>query len=119
MRQGIDLLDFWRGQITPRRMRVLLEHLPADALTLRKVHPKDAAIESWNVTDYLLARLIDMFGVANFKAYTPVTRPGEVFEARAEADRVAAFLQAQAERNRQREAEARKASMTPAKTRRS
>ena len=57
---GVALLGFWRGDLTPRRLRVLLEYLPADSLTARAVSGTDAgALAGWTLTDALLGRLLD------------------------------------------------------------
>lgn len=44
----LDLLDLWRGHLTPRRAAVLTAWLPAGA----ESHTGHAA--AWSVTDYLL-----------------------------------------------------------------
>jgi len=57
---GVRLTDLWRGHLTLRELRVLLEHLPADSLTARAISGTDAgALAGWTLTDALLGRLLD------------------------------------------------------------
>lgn len=118
LKQGVDLLDFWRGRITPRRMQLLVNTLPVSSRTFAKADPEMAAQASWTVGEYLQAVHIDMFGVANFKDYKPLTRPGDAQRELAAADRVARFLAEQAERNRAREAAEARAARKPTPTKR-
>lgn len=50
---GVDLADLWRGELTIRRLSVLLHHLPADA-ALRSIGLPSAAF-GWDVNTFLLA----------------------------------------------------------------
>lgn len=118
LKQGVDLLDFWRGKITPRRMNLLIDHLPADSEAKAKARPREAVAESWSTEAYLQALLVDMFGAANFKNWQPLKRPSDAFDERDQADRAAAFLAAQAERNRQREAAEARVARNPTPTKR-
>ncbi|MDO0931918.1 hypothetical protein QQY66_09555 [Streptomyces sp. DG2A-72] len=84
---GVDLLDWHRGHLSSRRLRVLTEHLPADSSFARAVHGEQA---DWTVTDHLLAAVVDHLAVANWMFATanrdedtepapypePVPRPG-------------------------------------------
>ncbi|MEU0027678.1 hypothetical protein [Streptomyces sp. NPDC006335] len=60
---GVDLLDWHRGRLSSRRLRVLVEHLPADSSFARAVHGEQA---DWTVTDHLLAAVVDHLAVANW-----------------------------------------------------
>ncbi|MET9792805.1 hypothetical protein ACFW93_18140 [Streptomyces canus] len=60
---GVDLLDWHRGRLSSRRLRVLVEHLPADSSYARAVHGEQA---DWTVTDHLLAAVVDHLAVANW-----------------------------------------------------
>ncbi|MFE1833646.1 hypothetical protein [Streptomyces sviceus] len=59
----MDLLDWHRGHLSSRRLRVLVEHLPADSSYARAVHGEQA---DWTVTDHLLAAVVDHLAVANW-----------------------------------------------------
>lgn len=56
---AIDVCDFWRGKLSLRRLRVLIEHLPTDSATLRALAGIDSQLASWSLSDLLLGRLID------------------------------------------------------------
>ncbi|MGW3289159.1 hypothetical protein ACWDR3_31435 [Streptomyces sp. NPDC001002] len=60
---GVDLLDWHRGSLSSRRLRVLTEHLPADSSFARAVHGEQA---DWTITDHLLAAVVDQLAVANW-----------------------------------------------------
>lgn len=58
---GIELTDLWRGRLTLRRLRVLVDHLPSDSATARSIagfRPSDA-LAGWGLTQLLIARLWD------------------------------------------------------------
>lgn len=50
----IDLLDFYRGTLTARRIRVLVNHLPHNSALMRALN---GGRPGWSVTDHLLADL--------------------------------------------------------------
>ncbi|WP_280854241.1 hypothetical protein [Streptomyces sp. SAI-041] len=79
---GVDLLDWHRGRLSSRRLRVLVEHLPADSSFARAVHGEQA---DWTVTDHLLAAVVDHLAVANWMFATvnrdEDTEPAEYPEA--------------------------------------
>lgn len=50
---GVDLADLWRGELTIRRLSVLVHYLPPDAATKRLGLPATAA--GWDVNSFLLA----------------------------------------------------------------
>lgn len=53
----MQLVDLWRGQLTLRRLHVLIEHLPPESATARA--QIDGPLASWSLTDALLGRLVD------------------------------------------------------------
>lgn len=56
---GVDLCDLWRGTLSLRRVRVLLEHLPVDSPGARALAEVDGPLSTWPLHDALLARLAD------------------------------------------------------------
>lgn len=84
---GVDLLDWYRGQLSSRRLRVLVEHLPAGSSFARAVNGEAA---DWGLTEHLLAAVVDQLSVANWMFATvnrdedaeplpypePLARPG-------------------------------------------
>lgn len=50
----MDLLDFYRGTLSARRLGVLVRHLPADAALVRALN---GGRPHWTVTDHLIADL--------------------------------------------------------------
>ncbi|WP_328940100.1 hypothetical protein OG288_23025 [Streptomyces tauricus] len=60
---GVDLLDWHRGQLSSRRLSVLVRHLPRDSALIRALHGEAA---DWSVTDYLLASVVDQLAEANW-----------------------------------------------------
>lgn len=90
---GVDLLDLWRGQLSFRRIAVLVR-----ALTRRHGRSSLAAVmdesAEWATSDYLLARISDALEVNNYlflkanssgdnqlTAPEPIPRPGFETEA--------------------------------------
>jgi hypothetical protein len=68
---GVDLLDYHRGRLSARRLRVLIQHLPRDAALVRAVHGEDA---EWGLTEHLLAAAVDQLATGNWlfaTAHTP------------------------------------------------
>jgi hypothetical protein len=68
---GVDLLDRYRGRLSARRLRVLIEHLPRDAALVRALHGEDA---QWGLPEHLLAATVDQLAVGNWlfaSAHTP------------------------------------------------
>lgn len=102
---GIDILDFWRGTLSPRRLWVLLKHLsPRDSAFVRAAQPDTAAIAQWSATEYLLADLFDITAKAAFRSPKPYPRPAEALERRARDEARAIALTEQQQRiKRQRE----------------
>lgn len=56
---GVDLVDLWRGRLTLRKLRVLVEHLPPDSATSYALAGENGALSGWRLTDVLLGRLAD------------------------------------------------------------
>lgn len=50
----MDLLDFYRGTLSVRRLGVLVRHLPADAALVRALND---GRPQWMTTDHLIADL--------------------------------------------------------------
>jgi hypothetical protein len=75
---GMDLLDFWRGRISARKLLVLLLRLPAESEFKQAVDPDGTVIASWRPTDYILADLFDLTravaGAKNQQTYPRPTR---------------------------------------------
>lgn len=68
---GVDLLDYYRGRLSARRLRVLLQHLPRDSALVRALHGEAA---EWGLSEHLLAAAVDELAVANWlfaSAHTP------------------------------------------------
>jgi hypothetical protein len=104
---GVDLLDYHRGRLSARRLRVLIQHLPRDAALPRAVHGDDA---EWGLTDHLLASAVDQLATGNWMFATvhtaegsdaperpePIVRPGVQDDGAertaASADQIAAFF---------------------------
>lgn len=94
----MDLLDLWRGALSWRRLRVLIDMLPPASAYWRARH----GAGDWTVTEYMLADLFDVSAAANWqragdpKARKPKAypRPG-VQEAKESAiERAARAMQA-------------------------
>lgn len=84
---GVDLLDYHRGRLTPRRLRVLIRHLPREAALVRALRGEES---EWGLTEHLLAAAVDQLAAGNWLFATvhtpqdrdpperpePVPRPG-------------------------------------------
>ena len=102
---GIDLVDLYRGNLTPRKAQVLAFNLPPGALTWQEMGSDNA----WTVTDHLLADAVDALNGANFQRGggkgekpKPVPRPAELRELKerrqAMLDKATRFQQRQRKR---------------------
>ena len=100
---GVDLLDLWRGALTPRRATVLMANLPLGAALWRAMDVPAA----WTSGEHLTASVLDALGIANWQRTKagsegtnkpdPHPRPGVD-----EAKTTTAMTQAEAFRARQR-----------------
>ena len=102
---GVDLLDYHRGTLSARRVRVLIEHLPRDAALVRELHGETA---EWGLTEHLLAAAVDELAAGNWlfvsanrdehadppERPTPVPRPGieDAETSAASPEQIAAFF---------------------------
>ncbi|WP_309235824.1 hypothetical protein [Amycolatopsis sp. SID8362] len=101
----MDLLDYYRGKLTPRRLRVLIRHLPRESALVRALHGEAA---EWGLTEHLLAGAVDELAVGNWLFVAansaegadqpdrprPVPRPGleQEPDTAATTDEIAAFF---------------------------
>ncbi|QEU79296.1 hypothetical protein [Streptomyces subrutilus] len=60
---GKDLLDWHRGELSSRRLQVLVKHLPRESSVNRELFGEAA---DWSVTDHLLAATVDHLAAANW-----------------------------------------------------
>jgi hypothetical protein len=101
---GVDLLDYHRGTLSARRLRVLVEHLPRDAALVRALHGERA---DWGLAEHLLAATVDQLATGNWlfvaanrdehadvpERPKPVPRPGiEDEDPGATPEQIAAFF---------------------------
>jgi hypothetical protein len=71
---GVDLLDYHRGRLSARRLRVLVQHLPKEAALVRAVRGEEA---EWGLAEHLLATAVDQLAAGNWlfaAAHTPEDR---------------------------------------------
>jgi len=71
---GVDLLDYHRGRLSARRLRVLIQHLPKEAALVRTVRGEEA---DWGLAEHLLAAAVDQLAAGNWlfaAAHTPEDR---------------------------------------------
>ncbi|UIW13431.1 tail assembly chaperone [Arthrobacter phage Amyev] len=54
---GVDLADYWRGELSPRRLSVLIEKLPPTSATARHY----AKTDGWDLHAFLLSDLFHAF----------------------------------------------------------
>lgn len=103
---GVDLLDYYRGTLSTRRLRVLVRHLPRESALVRELHGEAA---EWGLAEHLLAGAVDELAVGNWlfvaansdenadvpERPRPVPRPGVEEDdqaASASPDQIAAFF---------------------------
>jgi hypothetical protein len=53
----VDLADYWRGELSPRRLSVLIEQLPPDSATARRYSDADG----WSRLEFLVSDLFQAF----------------------------------------------------------
>lgn len=87
---ALDLAGLWRGDLSLRRLAVLVRHLPQEAA----VHGVGGAGGGWSVGDYLAADLVH--------AMTGHPHPADPRVRRAEEEKRARLAQAQARAERRR-----------------
>ncbi|MER7174196.1 hypothetical protein [Streptomyces mesophilus] len=78
-RYGLDLADVWRGQLAPRRVLDLAEHLPTGSALATSL-TGDPAHRGWDLHAHLIAHVIDAahhtaWTVAQAGSRKPVPRP--------------------------------------------
>ena len=71
------LADLWTGQLTWRRLAVLVAHLPRESATVRAQHGE---VVEWGATEHLLAHVVDLLAASNWqraqqRSKTRITRP--------------------------------------------
>jgi hypothetical protein len=59
----VDLLDYYRGTLSARRLRVLIKHLPRDSALVGELHGDTA---EWGLAEHLLAGAVDELAVGNW-----------------------------------------------------
>lgn len=101
---GIDLVDLYRGELSPRKAQVLAINLPPGSMTWQEMGVDHA----WSVTDHLLAQAVDALNAANWqragqgKQPDPIPRPADLKELKdkrsAVLDRATRFKQRQEQR---------------------
>lgn len=65
---GVDLSGLWRGELTLRRVAVLLAHLPPDCASARAVAGTTGQqLTGWSFTNLLLGRLIDELAILRWQ----------------------------------------------------
>lgn len=55
---GVDFADYWRGELSIRRLSVLIHHLPPESACARQLSKTEAG---WDVHAYLLSDLYHAF----------------------------------------------------------
>lgn len=94
---GVDLLDWYRGELSSRRLATLVRQLPRDS-AFRLAQEGEAA--QWSLTDHLLAAVVDHLAIANWmfacvnrdedeappEPPQPVPRPGAEPDGSADVD---------------------------------
>jgi hypothetical protein len=85
-RQGIDLLDVWRGRLSLRRLELAIRHLPASSALVRAVDPDAAAMSEMPPVGYVLMDFFDLFARAKFQNPKPYPRPADVLRERQRAE---------------------------------
>ena len=105
--QGIDLLDFYRGNLSVRTLCVAVKHLPLTGAVMSAADPDSALIGSFTPTDYVLMNLYDLTHAIAVSGdqFPRYPRPNQMVEERRWREERMALLEQQAERNRLRDAE--------------
>lgn len=82
---GVRLADLYTGGLSIRLLNtVLIPQIVRDTSSAlaRSIDPDVELFDAWKTTDYLLAALVDMYGVAHFKGPKPIQRPADIVRAR-------------------------------------
>ncbi len=58
---GVDLLGFWRDELTARQVLVMLYHLPAESASAALVR-ETPELQDWGLNQYLLGSAVDRLG---------------------------------------------------------
>jgi hypothetical protein len=100
--QRVDLLDFWRGTLTARRLGLLVRNLPPTSRFVQAINPDVAEAAAWDVGNYQTAALYDLIAHAHFKDPKPFPRPLDAIREREAAQSRHEALLAQRERQAER-----------------
>lgn len=92
----LDLLDLYRGTLSPRKVLVLIEHLPPGAALWNETGGDSA----WTLETHLLANVLDAVNVSNWIAAggkqsskpKPIARPDELLKKRKHHEAIEANL---------------------------
>lgn len=93
-----DLLDVWRGNLSWRRLELLIRHLPQGGATVRKIAPDVAAMADWTHEAEVAATHFDAYMQVHFKSPKPYPRPATVAAERRRTEARHAALELQAQR---------------------
>ena len=64
---GVDLLDFYRGEISLRRLVVFTQNLPKDGEVVKELlFREEGELTFWDEKAYLLADILDEVRVSNY-----------------------------------------------------
>lgn len=103
-----DLLDLWRGEMTPRKAAALAVSLPAGA----RIWGALGYDTAWSMEALLLAGVVDALNGGNWQRSggkgpqpKPVPRPSDLMRQAQQADRMADRAAAFLARKREREAQ--------------
>ncbi|UVK63536.1 tail assembly chaperone [Arthrobacter phage Janeemi] len=86
---GVDLAGYWRGELSPRRLSVLIEQLPPTSATARHY----AKADGWDLHAFLLADLFQAFTGEIHPARPKPQGPSRYAELRARLEAQKARLQ--------------------------
>lgn len=95
----VDLLDFWRGELSLRRLWVLIQHLPRESPFIQAVNPG----AKWGPGEHLFADYFDTWAaVKSGGKAAAITRPGQLErEATARELRMQRFERYSRDRNKE------------------
>lgn len=106
--RGYDLLDLWRGTLSPSLLEAIISHLPRSSAYVTAFYP-----EGWDANSYILADIYDALerrrweahGMAELEPYDRYPRPGQRKREQTATEKKTAYARAQRERQRKRAAE--------------